>query len=81
MVHDLSRQMKISLKKQRMEHYHVLGLNECSTEDDMKKVYCSLALQFHPDKNMHSQVTEVMRMIIKAKEILESTLRHNDGKR
>ena len=27
---------------------------------------------------MHSQVTEVMRMIIEAKENLESTLRHND---
>ena len=32
-------------------HYHVLGLNESSTEDDMKKAYCYLARQFHPDKN------------------------------
>ena len=30
------------------------------------------------DKNKHSQVTEVMRMIIKANKNLESTLCHND---
>ena len=27
-------------------HYHALGLNESSTEDDKKKSYHSLALQF-----------------------------------
>ena len=59
-------------------HYIVISLTESSTEDDMKKAYLSLALQFHPDKNKHSQVTELMRMIIEAKENLEITLRHND---
>ena len=34
-------------------HFHVLGLNESSTEDDMKKVYRYLALIFQPDKNKH----------------------------
>ena len=29
-------------------HYIVLGLNESSTEDDMKKAYHSLDRQFHP---------------------------------
>ena len=31
-------------------HYLVLGLNESSTEDDMKKFYSYLDRQFHPDK-------------------------------
>ena len=53
-------------------HYHVLGLNESSTEDDMKKAYLYLALRLHPDKNNHSHVNEVVLMIIKAREILES---------
>ena len=44
----------------------------------MKKAYHSLALRFQPDKNKHSQVTEVTRMVIEAKENLESTVRHND---
>ena len=49
-------------------HYRVLGLNDSSTEDDMKKSYRSLALRFYPYKNQHSQVTEVMKIINKAKE-------------
>ena len=44
----------------------------------MKKLFRSLALQFHPDKNQHSRVTEVMEIIYDAKEELERTLRHND---
>ena len=60
-------------------HYHVLGLNYSSTEDDMKKAYRSLALRFHPDKNQHSHISDVMKMINEAKEELENTLRHNDA--
>ena len=62
-------------------HYLVIGLNEDSTEDDTKKSYRSLALRYHPDKNQHSQVSDVMRMINKAKEELENTLLHNDAMR
>ena len=58
-------------------HYLVLGLNKSSTDDDMKKAYRSLDIQFHPDKNQHSQVSEVTKMINEDKEELESTLHHN----
>ena len=47
----------------------------------MKKVYRSLALRFHPDKNQHSQVSDVMKMINEAKEELENTLHHNHAMR
>ena len=43
----------------------------------MKNLYSSQALRFRPDNNKHSQVTEVMRMIIEAMENLEIKLRHN----
>ena len=59
-------------------HYRVLRFNDSWTEDDIKKYYRSLALQFHPDKNQHSQVSDVIKMINKAKEELEVILRHND---
>ena len=52
-------------------YYHVLGLDEYSTEDHMKEVYRKLALQYHPDKNKHPQASAVMRMINEAKEGLE----------
>ena len=50
-------------------HYHVIGLDETSTEDYMKKYYPKLALQSHPDKNKHSQASDVMLMINEAKDI------------
>ena len=58
-------------------HYHVIGFNESSTEDDIKKAYRYLAIIFYPDKNQHSQVTEVMKIINEAKEEQESKLHHN----
>ena len=62
-------------------HYHVLGLNKYSTEDDMEKAYSKLAFRSHPEKNKHSQDSAVMRMINEAKEVLEDILRYNDAMR
>ena len=60
-------------------NYHVLGLNESSREYDMKKYYCNLPRRFHPDKNKHSQASELMLLIKEDKEELEDTLRYNDA--
>ena len=60
-------------------NYHVLGLNKSSIEDYMKKAYSFLACQYHPDKNQHSQFSDVMQMINEAKEELEDKFRHNDA--
>ena len=46
----------------------VLGFNESSTEEDMKKAYCSMSLQFHPDKNIHEDASKMVGMINEAKE-------------
>ena len=62
-------------------HYHVLGLNESSTENDMKKSYRELALQSHPDKNKHPQAAAAMCRINEAKEGLEDLLSYNDEMR
>ena len=45
----------------------VLGLNESSTEEEIKKAYHSISLQFHPDKNINEDASKVMSMINKAK--------------
>ena len=55
----------------------VLGLNESSTEEETKKAYRSISLQFHPDKNIHEDAFKMMGMINEAKEGLKITLRNN----
>jgi curved DNA-binding protein len=34
-----------------MSHYSTLGLDETATQDDIKKAYRKLAMQYHPDTN------------------------------
>ena len=41
-----------------------------------EKAYQSLSFRFHPDKNQHSQVPGVTKMINEAKEELKNTLLH-----
>ena len=36
-------------------YYNILGINEKSTKDDIKKAYRSLQMKYHPDKNQGSQ--------------------------
>ena len=59
-------------------YHRVIGLDESSTEYEMKKAYCKLGCRFHPDKNKHSQFSDIMKKINDSKEELEDTLRHND---
>ena len=57
----------------------VLGLNESSTEADMKTAYRSMALWFLPDKNIDVDTSKMMGMINEAKEGLKNTLSNNDA--
>ena len=45
----------------------------------MKTAYRSMALRFHPDKNIDVDTSKMMGMINEAKEGLKNTLRNNDA--
>ena len=50
----------------------VLCLNESTTEIDMKTSYRSMALRFHPDKNIGLDTSKIMGMINETKEGLKT---------
>jgi len=56
----------------RKNYYHVLGLSEAATEDEIRKAYRRLALKYHPDKNKDQGAEEIFKDISEAYEILSN---------
>jgi molecular chaperone DnaJ len=50
--------------------YHVLGVAPNATDDEIKKVYRSLAMRFHPDRNSEPGADVRFKAIAKAYEVL-----------
>lgn len=55
--------------------YDVLGVSQDSTEQDIKKSYRKLSLQYHPDRNSDPQATEKYKQINEAYETLSDQQR------
>jgi len=55
----------------RLDYYAVLGVSPQASDDEIKKVYRQLALQYHPDRNQGSPEAETkIRQINAAYEVL-----------
>jgi len=50
--------------------YNVLGIAPNASEDEIKKVYRSLAMRFHPDRNQEPGADARFKAIVKAYEVL-----------
>lgn len=52
------------------DYYQVLGVSKSSTQEEIKKAYRKLAIQFHPDKNKSKDAAEKFKEVGKAYEVL-----------
>ena len=53
-----------------MTHYDILGVSKEAEQDEIKKAYRKLSLQFHPDRNPDPEATEKYKAINEAYEVL-----------
>src|SRR5579859_7619206 len=52
------------------DYYAVLGVSKGSSDDEIKKAYRKLALQYHPDRNKTKEAEEKFKEVTKAYEVL-----------
>jgi curved DNA-binding protein CbpA len=53
--------------------YEILGITQAASEQEIKKAYRKLALQYHPDKNKNADAADRFNEIQKAYEVLSDT--------
>lgn len=70
--HDYLKRIDKKRKQERIYYYHMLGLEQTVTKEEVKRKYRMLALQYHPDRHMSSDSKLVKEMEGKFKEILEA---------
>ena len=59
-------------------HYTVLGVAPNASDDEIKKVYRSLAMRFHPDRNDAPGAEVRFKSITKAYEVLSDPARREE---
>lgn len=55
------------------DFYETLGVAKTATEDEIKRAYRKLALQYHPDRNKGKESEEKFKEVTKAYEVLSDT--------
>lgn len=59
-------------------HYNTLGIAPNASEDEIKKVYRSLAMRFHPDRNQAPGAEARFKAITKAYEVLSDPAKRDE---
>jgi molecular chaperone DnaJ len=54
----------------KRDYYEILGLSRTCSDDDIKKAYRRLALQYHPDRNNAPEATERFKEATEAYQVL-----------
>jgi len=59
-------------------YYNTLGIAPNATEDEIKKVYRSLAMRYHPDRNQAPGADARFKAIAKAYEVLSDPVKREE---
>src|SRR5919202_1396833 len=54
----------------KRDYYEVLGVSRTASDDEIKKAYRRLALQYHPDRNKAPEATERFKEATEAYQVL-----------
>jgi len=57
----------------KRDYYDILGVARTASDDDIKKAYRRLALQYHPDRNQAPEATERFKEATEAYQVLSDT--------
>ncbi|MGI9145165.1 MAG: molecular chaperone DnaJ, partial [Chloroflexota bacterium] len=57
----------------KRDYYEVLSVSRTASDDDIKKAYRKLALQYHPDRNNAPEATEMFKEATEAYQVLSDT--------
>src|SRR5438067_8620382 len=61
----------------KRDYYEILGVTRTASDDDIKKAYRRLALQFHPDRNKAPEATERFKEATEAYQVLSDAEKRN----
>src|ERR1043165_2197881 len=57
----------------KRDYYDILAVSRSASDDDIKKAYRRLALQYHPDRNNAPEATERFKEATEAYQVLSDT--------
>lgn len=55
------------------DYYEILGVERAASDDDIKRAYRKLAMQYHPDRNQSADAEERFKEIAEAYEVLSES--------